>query len=385
MTVLTVEGLRVFAGKRPVVDGLSFAVEPGESVALVGGEGARLGALAPLRWSGEPDVRVEGRIELDGVARLIAPDGRASLHPFQRVGTQLSAVIRARHQMSPAAAHDRAIDLLELVGVNEPHRRIECRPAALTPGECRRVTIALALAGEPALIVAEEPTATLDLTVQVQVLALLRRLQQRLGFGLLLATRDRGVASELSAEIVPVGEAPPAVPLAFGRREPRRVDDAGITLVPGETLGLLGESRSGVAALAREIAARGGGEVTVVTSRDPRALRELCDRIAVLYLGRIVELAPTEELFTAPRHPYTGALLSAVLTGERPAVPRLLLAGEIPATAPPAGCPLDPRCPKARARCSVDRPALAETSPGHAVACHFPLTPREVATRIALP
>lgn len=202
------------------VDAVSYSVEKGKTLAVVGGPGSgkSVSSLALLGLSCNATARISGRVVFAGRDLLnlpddelrtirgdeigmVAQDRSSSLHPFHRVGTQLIETIVAHREISKAAARDRAIDLLELIGVPEPHRRVDQLPDELSPSMRRRASIAIALANEPELLIADEPTGGLDLTVQAEILELLGRIQKRLGMAIVLFSRDLAVAAELAEEI----------------------------------------------------------------------------------------------------------------------------------------------------------------------------------------
>ncbi len=294
------------------VDDVTFAVAPGELVALVGesGCGKSLTGLALLRLLPTGAVLGdESVICFDGtdLARLpdaalrpyrgariamVFQDPMASLNPVMRIGAQIIEAIRAHEAVPRATARARAIALLAEVGIADPTARVDAWPHQLSGGMRQRVMLAIALAAEPDLLVADEPTTALDVTVQAQILELLDTLRRDRQMAVLLITHDLGI----------------------------------------------------------------------VASR--------ADRVLVMYAGRIVESARTAALFTAPRHPYTRGLFASIprldATGDRLA--------PIPGTVPPpddwpAGCRFHPRCPLVVPRCQAERPPLLTVAPGHTAAC----------------
>jgi peptide/nickel transport system ATP-binding protein len=238
---------------------------------------------------------------------LIFQEPMTALSVHYTVGNQIIEAMRAHSDLSKTAARERVVALLHEVGIPRPERRIDAYPFQLSGGLRQRVGIALALAADPQILIADEPTTALDVTTQAQILALLRRLQRTKGVALMLITHDMGVIAQMA------------------------------------------------------------------------------DDVAVMYLGRIVEFAPVAQLFAAPRHPYTRALLRSVPNLR--AVPRERLAtigGAVPHPgARPVGCPFHPRCPEViKGRCEAEAPpeippgergascfhATGETSPSHAEA-----------------
>ena len=286
------------------VEGVSFSLEAGKTLALVGESGcgkSTLGRLV-LRLI-EPTA---GRIRFDGRdvtalkerelrplrrnAQLIFQDPYASLNPRMTVGQILAEPLGLHDIVPPWRRAERVNELLRLVGL-EP-RLTRRYPHEFSGGQRQRIAIARALAVEPKLIVCDEPVSALDVSIRAQVLNLLRDLQRRLGLAYIFISHDLAV------------------------------------------------------------------------------VKHIADRIAVMHLGRIVEIGPNEALFANPRHPYSRALLSAIPVPAPGAKrERIILRGEMPsALNPPAGCPFHTRCPVAVARCETERPELVGGS--HATACH---------------
>jgi peptide/nickel transport system ATP-binding protein len=222
--LLEVEDLRVqFATEDGIVhavDGISYSVEAGQTLGIVGesGSGKSVAALATMGLSRDASTRTSGRIVLDGRDLLDLPseelrrirgvemamifqDPMSSLHPLYRVGSQLSEAVLSHRKVTRSAARDRAIDLLEMVGIPEPHRRVDQYPHEFSGGMRQRAMIAMALANEPRLLIADEPTTALDVTVQAQVLALLSDLQRKLGMAIIIITHDLGVVAEIADEV----------------------------------------------------------------------------------------------------------------------------------------------------------------------------------------
>jgi peptide/nickel transport system ATP-binding protein len=314
--VLQVENLRVSfpagEGERVYpVDGVSFALERGETLALVGesGCGKSLTSLALLRLIPSP-----GRIEDGSTIRLgdtnvlalrgealrrirgrrigmVFQDPMTSLNPVFTVGDQIAEGVRAHFDVSRAEARRRALRLLQEVGIPDPAARLDAYPHQLSGGMRQRVMIAIALSAEPEILVADEPTTALDVTVQAQILEVLDRLRDSHGMAVLLITHDLGIVA--------------------GR----------------------------------------------------------ADRVAVMYAGQIVEEAPTASLFARPSHPYTQGLFASIprITGP---VERLSpIGGSVPPPgAWPSGCRFLPRCPKAFEK-SETMPPLLPVGPDHRMRC----------------
>jgi oligopeptide/dipeptide ABC transporter ATP-binding protein len=253
-----------------------------------------------VRWKGKS--LVHGRQAAHTIERvrgkeiaMVFQDSMTSLNPVFTVGSQLTEVLRRHLKMPRAKAKVRAVELLDLVGIANPGRRVKQYPYELSGGMRQRVLIAAALACEPELLVADEPTTALDVTIQAQILELIADLQERLGLAVLLITHDLGVVAGL------------------------------------------------------------------------------CDRVAVMYGGKIVEVAPAAELYARPGHPYTAGLLrSTPRLDER--LERLIAIDGYPPDLmrPPSGCPYRTRCPLAVDRCAAEMPPLAPHPPhegGRVVAC----------------
>jgi oligopeptide/dipeptide ABC transporter ATP-binding protein len=339
-TLLDVRDLRVdFATERGTVRalfGVSFSVAPGETVGLVGesGCGKTVTALSILRLLQTPPARVAGgQVLFRGEDLLSLPEGKmcevrgkaismifqepmTSLNPVLTVGDQVAEVFTAHGACGKREAAARAVEWLGKVHLPDPSRRAREYPHQMSGGMRQRAMIAMALALSPALLIADEPSTALDVTIQAQILTLLREMRERESMAVLLITHDLGV------------------------------------------------------------------------------VHEFADRTAIMYLGRIVEIAPTAALFTGPVHPYTQGLLAS-LPGKRPGERRL---PSIPGTVPdlsavPPGCPFADRCTYRQAArdrfqagqatgddlavCDREDPPLFEYAPGHLAACHHRRALRE--------
>lgn len=319
--ILEVRELSIHAGSGgqpiPLVEKVSFSVEKGATLALVGesGCGKSMTALSLMRILPEPAVRIVGgeirfededlvsaserRMEqLRGnIISMIFQDPIASLNPIQTVGDQIVEVIRTHNPVSRKDARARAIELLRSVRLPDAERRINYYPHRLSGGMCQRVMIAMAMAGAPKVIIADEPTTALDTTVQAQVMALLRKAQTETGTAIILITHNLAAAAEAA------------------------------------------------------------------------------ENVAVMYAGRIIEQGPVREIFLSPAHPYTEGLLGAIPDNAEGGVEIAPLA-EIPGNVPrpgtlPGGCAFAPRCKNVQQRCRNERPDL--TAHGNRrVACFFP-------------
>lgn len=323
--VLEVEDLRVRFQRRGeaatlAVDGVSFSVAPGETVGLVGesGCGKSVTSLATMGLLPKRGVHVSGSVRLDGRELLgagdrtlrklrgkdmamVFQDPLSSLNPTVTIGTQVTEVLAEHRGMKGKEAQAEAADLLDRVGIPDPRRRLGEYPHQLSGGMRQRALIAMSLACSPRLLIADEPTTALDVTIQAQILELLRDLVQGSGTALVMITHDLGVVAGL------------------------------------------------------------------------------CDRVHVMYAGRIIETAPRRELFAAPRHPYTGGLLASVprLDGGRGA-PLTPIRGSARDTIPWAqGCAFAPRCDAAEDDCLVEvsgaEVELVDDAPGRRLRCRHPL------------
>jgi peptide/nickel transport system ATP-binding protein len=300
------------------VEGLSFHIDAGETVAIVGesGCGKSVTSMSILRLIQEPPGKVAGSIRFEGrdLLALTEPEMQkirgkdismifqepmTSLNPVLTVGKQIGETLQLHEGLNWNDAEAKAVDMLTLVGIPAPGRRVREYPHQLSGGMRQRVMIAMALACNPKLLIADEPTTALDVTIQAQILDLMRDLKTRLGSAIMLITHDLGVVAEMA------------------------------------------------------------------------------QRVVVMYAGRKVEEGSAEAVFLNPRHPYTRGLLGAVpkLGSSLSMVGRSKLT-EIPGLVPSlrqriVGCPFAGRCTLATADCHVIAPAVEEKSPGHFVACHY--------------
>jgi peptide/nickel transport system ATP-binding protein/oligopeptide transport system ATP-binding protein len=303
------------------VDGVSFDVQRGETLGLVGESGCGKSTTARLllrlaqptsgsiKFEGEEIAGLGGR-RLKGLRRemqMIFQDPYSSLNPRKTVGTIIAEPFAIHGLNKGEGERKRTVqELMDRVGLNPEH--YNRYPHEFSGGQRQRIGVARALALRPKVIVADEPVSALDVSIQAQILNLLRDLQRELGLTLIFIAHDLSV------------------------------------------------------------------------------VRHMCDRVAVMYLGNIVELASAEELYSHPRMPYTGALMSAVPVPD----PRLaaskkrqVLAGDVPSPAnPPQACPFHTRCWKAQEICRIETPPLEVKEGGNLAACHFPLTDAEVLERV---
>ncbi|MFN8676568.1 MAG: ABC transporter ATP-binding protein [Thermomicrobiales bacterium] len=329
--LLHIEDLRVWFGTRAgdvrAVDGVDLTIGPGEIVGLVGesGSGKSVTARSIMRLVPMPPGRVvTGRILFEGQDLLelseremealrggrismVFQDPMTFLNPLFTAGDQVAEAIRQHQRLSKSAAEAETLRLFRQVGIPSPEARLKAYPHQLSGGLRQRVMIAMALSSRPDLLIADEPTTALDVTIQAQILALLRDLQRDSGMSILLITHDLGVVAEM------------------------------------------------------------------------------CDRVAVMYAGRVVEDTDIETLFENPQHPYTLGLMGAAPRPDLPDQAPVPIPGAPPdMTHPPSGCAFHPRCRFAEEICRVDRPLLRETSPGHRAACHFAGSPHIAQESIVL-
>lgn len=315
--LLEVRDLRTFfrtdAGVARAVDGVSFAVDAGEVLGIVGesGCGKSVTSLSVMRLVPQPpgeivdgsSIRFKGRelLDLDQAGMrdvrgndiaMIFQEPMTSLNPVHTVGEQIAEALRVHRGMKKTQAWARAAELLRLVGIPEPDERVRAHPHQLSGGQRQRVMIAIALACEPELLIADEPTTALDVTIQAQILELLGSLRERLGMAILLITHDLGVVAEV------------------------------------------------------------------------------CDRVVVMYAGQVVEEGTVEDIFRDPRHPYTQGLMQAMPRLGRRQDRLAVIPGMVPgATAWPEGCRFHTRCPYGWDLCVREPPDLFDAGPGHRSRC----------------
>jgi oligopeptide/dipeptide ABC transporter ATP-binding protein len=303
------------AGPVRVVEDVSFTLATGETVGLVGesGCGKSVTAMAIIGLNPSPPSRVDaGRIVFEGRDLLelgagvrdvrgdrigmIFQEPMTSLNPTFTVGYQIAEVLRIHRGLGKSNARDAAVELLGMVGIGAPERRLGQYPHELSGGLRQRAMIAMAIACRPALLIADEPTTALDVTIQAQILDLIERLQREIGMSVLLITHDLSIVAQV------------------------------------------------------------------------------CERVIVMYAGRIVERARAAALYRRPRHPYTtGLLASSPRLGDKravlPAIP-----GMVPSPGQRgSGCYFAARCPRALGRCRVEAPPLEEFEPDHDAACWNPV------------
>ncbi len=318
--ILTVDDLRTefdtSDGTVAAVDGISFTVRRGETLAIVGesGSGKSVTSLSIMRLIPTPPGRISARTiryrnqDLQGLSEkalekvrgksiaMIFQEPMTSLNPVLSIGRQMTEALETHLRLSPADARRRAIEMLRKVNIPEPEKRMRQYPHQLSGGMLQRVMIAMALSCDPDLLIADEPTTALDVTIQAQILDLMRALRNDFATSIVLITHDMGVVAEMA------------------------------------------------------------------------------DRVIVMYAGRKVEEGPVREIFRNPRHPYTRGLLRALPVLGRAASGDAARLEEIPGVVPPLtalppGCRFAPRCPIASDRCTVEDPALDEVAPRQSVAC----------------
>jgi oligopeptide/dipeptide ABC transporter ATP-binding protein len=312
---LTVEFPAMSGPPSTAIRNLDLSIGRGEIFGLVGESGAGKTTLARalLRLPPEPgriakgEIRFEGRdlVALDEAElqrmrgrdlSMIVPNPRSELNPLLSVGEQIATMARVHLRVPRREAQRMALEMLRAVQISDPERRMAAFPHEMSGGMAQRIVIAIALICSPKFIVSDDATSGLDVTVQAQILELLRRLALDRGSAMLFITRDVGITAHF------------------------------------------------------------------------------CGRIAVIYAGEIMELAPREDFFFRPRHPYTVMLMAAF--SHNPRLRRMWSRPEtLPGAAEPgaSACPYVARCPLAQERCRAERPALRELAPGHFARCHFPV------------
>ena len=317
MKLLEVDNLKTTfltaAGVVRAVDGVSWDIEAGETVALVGesGCGKSVSALSVMRLVAPPAGRIEsGAIRYKGrdllalseeemrhvrgrEIAMIFQEPMTSLNPVLTIARQLTEGLEIHMRKTPAEARARAAELLAMVGIPDPERRLDQYPHHFSGGMRQRMMIAMALACGPSLILADEPTTALDVTIQAQILELMRGLSRQLGVAMLIITHNLGVVARYA------------------------------------------------------------------------------DRVNVMYAGRIIERASARELYANPRHPYTLGLLRSVPRLDEPLRERLVpIEGQPPdLTRLPPGCAFTPRCAFRVGMCDEHAPGLKDVRPGHTAAC----------------
>jgi oligopeptide/dipeptide ABC transporter ATP-binding protein len=299
--VLDVRNLSISMAGLPVVDGIGFAIGAGEALGLVGesGCGKSVTALALMRLLPEPPGRITGgRIQIGdtdvmtldaaglrrlrgGAMAMIFQEPMTALNPVFTVGAQIAEALAAHQRLDRQTVQARAVDLLASVGLPAPERQLDRYPHQFSGGQRQRIMIAMALANSPRLLIADEPTTALDVTVQADILDLIGRLRRETGTAVLLITHDLGVVSDV------------------------------------------------------------------------------CDRVAVMYAGRIVEQGPVASVFAAPRHRYTRALLDTIPALNPPGSRLPAIPGQVPKPGERGrGCAFAPRCTAAVDRCVSEAPPL---------------------------
>ena len=300
------------AGEVKALNGVSFSMEEGEVLGIVGesGSGKSVTAYSIMGLTAYPGKLIGGTIRFNGhqidqmsekemrkirgnEVSIIFQDPMTSLNPVYTIGNQITEVIRLHTGKSKKEAYDRARELLELVGINEPAKRLRQYPHELSGGMRQRVMIAIALACEPKLLIADEPTTALDVTIQAQILELMQELRQKLGMSIIMITHDLGVVASM------------------------------------------------------------------------------CERIAVMYAGYIVEYGTADEIFYDPRHEYTKGLIKSIPKLNVEQTERLVpIEGQpIDLLNPPAGCPFAPRCANCMKVCLREMPPKTELSDTHYSHC----------------
>jgi peptide/nickel transport system ATP-binding protein len=319
--ILEVRGLRTSfptgGGFVHAVDNVSFNVRKGEAMALVGesGCGKSVTAMSIMRLVASPGRITAGEVRFKGCnlaelseremcavrgndIAMVFQEPMTSLNPVFKIGAQVAEAVRIHQNVSKKQAWKRAAEMLELVSIPDPVKRLDDYPHQLSGGMRQRVMIAMALSCDPELLIADEPTTALDVTIQAQIMELLASLQQRLGLAILLITHDLGIVAEF------------------------------------------------------------------------------CERVIVMYTGRVVEESPVSDLFANPAHPYTRGLLKSLpsVSASDPSAPKRLatIKGMVPSISNlPRGCKFNPRCPDVMDICLGNEPARMLVSPGHDARCYL--------------
>ncbi|MCI5795330.1 MAG: ABC transporter ATP-binding protein [Ruminococcus sp.] len=300
------------AGEVKALNGVSFSMDEGEVLGIVGesGSGKSVTAYSIMGLTAYPGKLIGGTIRFNGheiekmsekdfrkirgnEVSIIFQDPMTSLNPVYTIGNQITEVIRLHTDKDKKQAYERAKELLELVGINEPTKRLKQYPHELSGGMRQRVMIAIALACEPKLLIADEPTTALDVTIQAQILDLMQDLRKKLGMSIIMITHDLGVVASM------------------------------------------------------------------------------CEKIAVMYAGHIVEYGTADEIFYEPKHEYTKGLIKSIPKLNAENTERLVpIEGQpVDLLNPPAGCPFAPRCSKCMKICLKQMPPKTELSDTHYSHC----------------
>lgn len=301
------------------VDGVSFRLEPGETLGVVGesGSGKSVSFLTVMGLINRKSAHVEGEVIFDGRNLLALPDDEmrhvrgnkmgmvfqdpmTSLHPYYRVGSQIAEAIRTHRDVNKDEARKQAIEMLRRVGMPRPEDRARAYPHEFSGGMRQRAMIAMGLALNPSLLIADEPTTALDVTVQAQILELIGRLQQEFNVGVVLITHDLGVVADVSKKVM------------------------------------------------------------------------------VMYGGKAVEMGTRDEIFRQPLHPYTWGLLESIPTVDKRVERLVPITGTPPSLINrPTGCSFHPRCPHRFEPCDKDVPELKDRGGGHPDACHLSIEEKQ--------
>ncbi len=319
LPMLDVRGLKTYFytedGVVQAVSGVDFKIREGEIMGLVGesGSGKSVTSLSIMRLLGASGKIVDGQVLFKGRdlvqiteeemvkirgsdISMIFQQPTSCLNPVFQIGAQVAEVLEIHHSINKEESWKQAVDMFRKVGIPDPEKRAKSFPHEISGGQAQRVMIAMALACMPDLLIADEPTTALDVTIQAQILDLIRRLRTETGTAVLLITHDMGV------------------------------------------------------------------------------IAEMCDNVAVMYAGQIVEYTDVATLFEEQLHPYTEGLLAAIPVLGEVRESLAVIPGSVPNLIdPPTGCKFHPRCPYVKERCSQEVPPLVEVASGHSVRCYMRL------------
>ncbi len=344
------------------VDGVSYTLDRGETLGVVGesGSGKSVTAMTIMGLISMPpgkieggDVRYRGRSILEmseeemqhvrgNDIAMIFQDPMTSLNPVYKIGKQVGEGLRLHRGYSKREALKRATELLDLVGIPEPEKRVNEYPHQFSGGMRQRVMIAMALACDPDILIADEPTTALDVTIQAQIIELMQEMQEKNGNAIIMITHDL---------------------LAC---------DPDILIADEPTTALDVTIQAQIIELMQEMQEKNGNAIIMIT-HDLGVVADMADKIMVMYAGRPVEFGTADQIFYESRHPYTWGLIRSIpeqaIDEKKPLTP---IHGNPPSLMNlPAGCVFAPRCPYATEKCMNERPERVTSADGHYAACHY--------------